>query len=383
MSNSRTKKHRGVAPPQSDAQAVETRIDVAHPPATEAEAIPIQPEENRVADGPASLGESKEPVGLPAPDSEAAARQVRTQAAQLAEHLRARQKELDHRESELNARAAQLDRDARVARLWLSERMAEFEDKSEPVGPDLSAQEESLCHMAEALEARQRQIDESENRLAAERGEVQRLHQQWNEDRKRLEEEAHSQRERLAAEQQRAQVELDEKRRAITHRNELVDQSQSALEQLRKELGRMHRETLEIRLATEELWVQLSGAAPPAALTRSLGRIRSKLADHYRLSNAELHQRAQDLEKLRNQLAAEYEKLLRQKRQFDQWTAGCREEVEQQAARLLVRGEELDRREADFREQSRTWQTERLEMQQEIRRLRAKATARAEAMLPV
>lgn len=377
-------------PPQGEIKAVETRIDVAHPVVDQAEALPVEAEER--GEGPGVKGEGadqaeaiavaadEKPVADPA---EAVARQVRTQAAQLAEHLRARQKELDHREAALNARAAQLDRDARVARLWLNERMAELEDKTEPECPDVSAQEESLRRIAESLEVRQGQIEESETRLAAERGEVQRLHQQWTEDRQRLEQEGQAQRERLAAQQQRELAELDEKRRALAHRNELVDQSQAALEQLRQELGRMHRETLEIRLATEELWVQLSGAAPPAALTRSLGRIRSKLADHYRLSNAELHQRTQELEKVRRRMAAEYEKLLRQKRQFDQWTAECRDEVEQQAARLLVRGEELDRRETDYREQSRGWQTERLEMQQEVRRLRAKVTARAEAMLPV
>ena len=144
----------------------------------------------------------------------------------------------------------------------------------------------------------------------------------------------------------------------------------------------MHRETLEIRLATEELWAELSGAAPPAALTRSLGRIRSRLADHYRQAAADLQQKREELERLRDQLSEQYEKLVRQKRSFDAWTGECREEVERQAARLQARGDELDRREADMGEYARAAQAEKLELQQETRRLRAKLLAKAQVELP-
>src|SRR5208283_6152529 len=169
----------------------------------------------------------------------------------------------------------------------------------------------------------------------------------------------------------------------IERRAEQVDQTRAALGQFRAELGRMHRETLEIRLATEELWAELSGSAPPAALTRSLGRIRSRLADHYRMANLELHQKKEELEQLRAQLSEQYEKLIRQKRTFDAWAAECREEVEEQANRLLARGEDLDHREADMGEFSRRSQAEKLELQEEIHRLRAKLVAKAEAGLPL
>ena len=83
-------------------------------------------------------------------------------------------------------------------------------------------------------------------------------------------------------------AELEEQRRAVARRSEQLDRSRAALEQFRGELGQLHRETLEIRLATEELWVQLSGVAPPAALIQSLGGIRNKLAEHYRSAQSEL-----------------------------------------------------------------------------------------------
>jgi chromosome segregation ATPase len=143
----------------------------------------------------------------------------------------------------------------------------------------------------------------------------------------------------------------------------------------------MHRETLEIRLATEELWVQLAGAAPPAALTRSLGRIRSKLADHYRLATAELQEQKTELESLRGQMSAQYEKLVQQKRQYDQWAAAQRDEAQQHAARLMAREETLREKEAAFDDRAHRWQSERLQFQHEIRRLQARAPRQTEASL--
>ncbi len=96
-----------------------------------------------------------------------------------------------------------------------------------------------------------------------------------------------------------------------------------------------------------------------------------------------MQQKKEELERIGGQLSQQHEKLVRQKRNFDAWAGQCREEVEQQAARLLARGEDLDRREADMGEYARRSQAEKLELQQEIRRLRAKLNAQAEVGLPV
>ena len=138
----------------------------------------------------------------------------------------------------------------------------------------------------------------------------------------------------------------------------------------------MHRETLEIRLATEELWAELAGSTPPAELTRSLGRIRGRLAEHYRMANADVEQKKSEIKQLRDHLSEQYEKLVRQKRSFDEWAAACRDEAEQQAARLQAQVEDIERREADMGEYARAAQAEKLELQQEIRRLRSKLVAR-------
>ncbi|MDZ7617590.1 MAG: hypothetical protein U1E05_11330, partial [Patescibacteria group bacterium] len=184
-----------------------------------------------------------------------------------------------------------------------------------------------------------------------------------------LHEEARVQRRRIAEEQRAAMAEVQKQREAVRHRAEQVDRSCEALEQLRAELGRMHRETLEIRLATEELWVQLSGAATPTALTNSLSGIRSKLADHYRFANAELQEQKQELESIRRQLVEQYEKVTRQKQNYDRWAQQHQKDVEADASRLAAREAELRQLQAELSDRSRQWQSQRLDLEQQIRRL--------------
>jgi chromosome segregation ATPase len=215
------------------------------------------------------VADEPSPAPQPIPD-ESADEQLRLEAAQLAAYFRGRQKELDHREAELNSRMARLESEERAARLGTGQRQS-----------DLPESQQDL-----------------ERRLAAET--LERQGQQLR----------------------RAMADLDERRRAVERRAEQVDQSRAALEPLRAEVARMHRETLEIRLATEELWARLAGAAPPPALVRSLGCIRAQLAQQYRRADAELAQRRQELEAIRGQLGAQHKKLAQCKLEFEQWAVG-------------------------------------------------------------
>ena len=132
----------------------------------------------------------------------------------------------------------------------------------------------------------------------------------------------------------------------------------------------MHRETLEIRLATEELWVQLSGTAPAATLTQTLGQVRAKLAEQYRMANAELAGQRKELDEIRAQLAAQHEKLMVQKRDLDAWASRRQEEIQEQAARLVAREQELERQDAEFQQRSRESQIEQLDYRRQIFSLR-------------
>lgn len=321
--------------------------------------------------------------------------QLRLQADQLAAYLRGRQEELDRREAELNSRTARLESDTRGARLWIDEHQVELIEK----GQTLSRQEEELAARMQALAeqetewaARRDEVARRELELSDRQRELSRQEQEVKVCLARLavaEEAQHrataavadkSAELQQAAEQIESQTDrlrqsladLTHERQAVQRQADQLDQSRAVLEQLRDELGSTHRETLEIRLATEELWAQLSGAAPPAALVRSLGRIRAQLTDQYRQAAAEVAEQKKELEAIRGQLADQHRTIVEHRERLEQWAVARQDACERHADRLVAREQELHRQETEHRQQSAAWQAERSAYQREIRRLRAK-----------
>ncbi len=132
----------------------------------------------------------------------------------------------------------------------------------------------------------------------------------------------------------------------------------------------MHRETLELRLATEELWNQLATLQPSAKLTQSLGQCRQRILDQYRLEASELDRRKQALDELREQIARQVEELNERHEQLSVWFADRRHELETQAAALVAREQEQNVLVTEHRQAQQLWQRQRMELEQEARRLR-------------
>ncbi len=112
---------------------------------------------------------------------------------------------------------------------------------------------------------------------------------------------------------------------------------------MRSDLLRIQRETLEMRLVTEELWVQMSSVAPAAALTQSLARLRSQLAENYRLQAAEAEMQRREAEQLTSAVAKQHQQLLTQKQEWQKSAGAEQRQIETQAARLAAREEEVNR----------------------------------------
>ncbi len=196
------------------------------------------------------------------------------------------------------------------------------------------------------------------------------------ENRRRLEADRLDAQQRTAAERQaaaaaQARIEADWEKRShvIKSRAEHLERRAAALDQLRVEVLRTQRETLELRLATDELWAQMIGAAPPAALSQSLARIRGQLAEQYQAERAEIAGRQQGLEMAAARLDEQRQRLAQQKHELEKWAADRQADVAGQAARLAAREQQLDRQQAEW--ERLRWQhaTDRRAYEQEIRRL--------------
>ena len=251
-------------------------------------------------------------------------------------------------------------------------------EKASRPSKELLAREETSREATEEFQRRRQRIFETEQSLAAEQCEVHELSRQFLAQRQELDRLEQKRRQEAAHQRDKMQVELEAKRKQLALRGAELDRAQTALRHLRAELSEMHRETLELRLATEELWMQLSGTIPPATLTRSLSRIRGSLAETYRAENAELARRKLELRSIGSELAEDHKCLQHQKGELDTWIIRREREIEQQAQRLVARERELHDQETGFEEKAHGWAIARLEYQKEIRHLRDQLEETAE-----
>ncbi len=163
--------------------------------------------------------------------------------------------------------------------------------------------------------------------------------------------------------EQKRLIELSERRQVE------IDRRETALERMQTELQTTQRELLEMRLATEETWAQLTGILAPAALTKSIAKVRAELADHYQHA---LHQISDGRGKLREasaKISAEFEALEQRRTAVEEWTARRHDDLGQVAARLEGRENELNRQQRQYEAFEARWAAERESYRHQIKKL--------------
>jgi hypothetical protein len=387
----------------------DSRIDAAHPIGQQTRAVSMPPSDAAFQSdtGAAIADSSPELHGQQAADfvqERVDLEQLQRQAEQLAHFLRERQRELDHREAQLNAELAILETELRKERLCLTERQADLAERARRLDARereilerldrLAAADAALRRKAEAEtehcrspvaeplesleiarrsaeeERRHEDLEKAEKRLAEAQREIREFQQKLVARRGEFEEEMHRERQALVVRQRQGLADLEKKRATLQRRGAEIDRCRAGLLDLRAELQRMHRETLETRLATEELWLKLSGGTAPAALTRSMSRIRNRLADHYQQANSELAKRKEELENLRDQLVEQFRNLAQQKRELQRGVVERQQDAQCQGSEITAREQALFEQQARFEQQTQQWQIERMQYEQEIRHLR-------------
>jgi hypothetical protein len=359
--------------------------------------------------------------------------QLRLHAAQLARQLDQRQDELDRRESVFNAQMAQSDAESRRFRLWLAEReedlarretelveqMAKQQtrldrivaaetgvEKIEAVSTKtLAEREQQLAAMATRLERhtanahvrrqrrrrrlesqrvattahdeqtaltlqqRERAIEQSEALLFNQQTQLARETDLLEAERRHVDELKRSLRADAAAAMEQANQELIDKRRALREQAAQIQRRETALSQLRAEVAAAQRENLEMRLATEELWIKLTDRVPSAELSRLLAELRARLAENYRLATQDVCEVREQLATLEVRLREEASSVRREREQFDAVAARRQADLVEQAERLSKREHEINQQEQRQRELVQTWKNEQRAYQQEISRL--------------
>jgi len=200
-----------------------------------------------------------------------------------------------------------------------------------------------------------RQLEEDHRRLETERARLLQL----NED---------LQRARLAREKADNEDACRAKQK-VQQRTEQLNERQSAVEQLHAEVTRIHGETLEMRLLTEQLWAKLSGKSTPAETTKTMAVLRDRLDDHYRLTHQAIEKKLQKTRDLAGRLNTHQEQLMSQRKKLQQWVNRRQKELEEQAIALGAREQQFEQQRWAYLDQQEQWKEERRQFQQQIREL--------------
>ena len=322
-----------------------------------------------------------------------AAEHLQQQAAELAQHLQVREREMSHWEATLNARCAAHDDELRSARLWLREqqqelagREAELQRQQINWEHQRQTQEQSLeqqrrqlqadCAATETLNEQLRRRIEEQREAADERqqcstlrAELERLCtvlrereaglirdcQAWEVEKERWQQRTLRQRQTIAQHWQFRGQTLQMQQRALRQRREQLDQRQQALEQAQAELHRAQRELLELRSAVELARNGLSARVPPDELAAIRLCVREFLADHTAALEAAQQRQRQELQTLAASLTHQQETLAMRHETLQRWAQEHQQEFEEQTAHLETRERELEQLHQQLMRDKQAW----------------------------
>ena len=212
-------------------------------------------------------------------------------------------------------------------------------------------------------------LERAEALLASEQEQTATVRAELDAHERKLKEEQHESRESFAQRRDRIERQLGEKQEELERRGRQLDGRKEALNQLHRQVADTQRETLEIRLATEELWSKLADKMGSAQLTQSVTAIRTRLEENYDGIKAQVDREREELTTLREELAGRYDEFVAQRHESRAWLSRRQEEIEQQAAVLVRREQELDRQQTEIRNDRDVLKRERSDYQQQIREL--------------
>lgn len=219
-----------------------------------------------------------------------------------------------------------------------------------------------LDRLRELVEERQRSLDRERDVLTKERRAIGDRHQA---DRESLA------RERATWEQDREVQRADLRRQQdllAVHADNLETRRQR-LDRLRIELEETNRQTLELRLAIEETYAQLTQTAGAEQTKKRVEEARTILAEYYRHTRDALLQQRQELEQAQSNTIRQRDEFLKERQVLVDWVAGQEEQLARREQEVLQTKSTLDARETTWRRAADGWTGEKLQAEAVIRDL--------------
>ena len=211
---------------------------------------------------------------------------------------------------------------------------------------------ETLEHLLkESWQAVERERRELESRSAAAESQLREQQQLLSEERRKHEEAT-----RLQAAQ-------------LQQREDTLARQNAGIERTRADLMRVHHETLEMRLALEQLWNQLGDRVGAAELTRAVATTRTQLSEEYRLANQALTEQQREVKELTRRMIEYQSQLRRQRTELQEWLERRNQELHEHELRLATREEQISSPERQIAELRSQLEKQQRDSQRQIQQL--------------
>ncbi len=154
------------------------------------------------------------------------------------------------------------------------------------------------------------------------------------------------------------------------------------LDKLRTELEETHRTTLEMRMAIEEAWVQMTQAGGEEAAKQRIEAAQQHLSGHYRLLRETLTEQRRELDELQSATQQQRDEFRAEQQTLTEWTADQDRKLRERDNALRHQAEQIGVRESAWRSASQRWINEKIEAEAIIRDLLEQLTALTEPSSP-
>lgn len=166
---------------------------------------------------------------------------------------------------------------------------------------------------------------------------------------------------------------------------ENLERRRERLDTLRAEVEETHRGTLEMRLALEEGWAQLTQAEGEEAARERLEKARDALGAHYRQLRESLSVERQELDHAQEVFHRHRDEFRQERQDLSEWIAERDEQLRLRGEQLQFESEQIAIRDAAWDQNRETWLQEKVHAELIIRELLEQLsdiTGEAEPSLP-
>ncbi|GIW94491.1 MAG: hypothetical protein KatS3mg110_2532 [Pirellulaceae bacterium] len=246
-------------------------------------------------------------------------------------------------EQQLAHRASQMQRlHQRLLARWCEAIEARGNPDTVPDEAKTAASSQETARLEWHLQQRLEKLADLEHQLVLQREELEQLRAELGQERRALQTARQLWEERQRSEHQRLQTYRARLETLRQQQEQLWQRRQKNLRQLalmaqaaRNEALKLHGESLELRLAAEEILRRLAGHLSPGR-QQVTARIRAMVADFFGRRHAELQKERRQLLMLRQELADLRRQLSEQRESLQHWLDHRHECLENEAARLLA-----------------------------------------------